>query len=572
MGDVHLARPLDPSRGLPTPIVVKRLHPELSTRRGFVARFRHEAAVAVSVDSLHVAKVYDVGSVGETLYISMEYIQGWPLSEVLDAVLKSGRHASVASVVDLVAGGLEGLIALHRARDPKTNKPLDIVHRDLSPKNLMVGEDGVLRLIDLGLGKSKAQDWRTRTGVVMGSVGYMPPEQARGERVDARADIYALGVVAFEMLALRNYVKRGPVPDMMERSKGPKFVRPSEFRPDVPRELDAVIERALKPDPSQRYSSAASFLNDLRRAVPPVYTDGGMAILLDELFGAAKLAREKELAELFAYEPPQELDEFETKPTKVFVVRDGVVPLDASPTEYARSPTAVKVQEGVEEAPTQHVAHPDPALPQPATEVTPSLQSSQGDFPGPSASMPLVQPVVSSATGVTLPMLVLAVVVAALLGGVVSAVTINAMTKRSQPVAVQPEAEPVPRPTSTPVPRPRPVAQPNPDESVAEVRVPKTTKAPRRKVRPRKMKEKAAPAPPRPATAAERAQALNDKLDALKTELVAAKDRARTRQDKDRVDQLAGVLYEISTARRGEGLEFKQRIVRKARALASRTN
>ncbi|MCA9553388.1 MAG: serine/threonine protein kinase, partial [Myxococcales bacterium] len=330
MGDVFLARPRDRRRGIPSPVVVKRLHGELAKKQGFVSRFKHEAAIAVSVNSPHVARVYDVGAVGETLYIALEFVPGWALSKVLDVVLRSGRHASVASVVDLVAGGLEGLHALHTARDPKTDKPLEIVHRDLSPKNLMVGEDGSMRVIDLGLGKSNAQDWRTRTGVVMGSVGYMPPEQARGERVDARADVYAMGVVAFEMLALRNYIKRGTVPEMMDASARPVFVRPSEFRPDIPKELDRVIEKALEPDRERRFATAQDFLQALRGVVPRSFTDGGMVALLTELFGDTRQLRDAELERLLALPDP---DDFETRPTRVYVMREGVLPPDERGTQ-----------------------------------------------------------------------------------------------------------------------------------------------------------------------------------------------------------------------------------------------
>ncbi len=325
MGDVHLARPINPHRGLPPLVVLKRLRGELIEREAFVARFRHEAALAVSVDSPHVAKVYDVGSVGSALYIVMEYVDGWPLSEVLDNILKSGRHASIASVLDLMVGGLRGLEALHTATDPCSGQPLGIVHRDLSPKNLMVGEDGELRLIDLGLGKSNLQDWRTRTGVVMGSIGYMPPEQARGERVDQRADIYAFAAVAFEMFALRNYIKRGPVAQMMTASVKPPFVPPSEYRPDVPAGLDEVLRVALAPKASDRYPTARAFRDALDSVVSRRHTRGGMRSLLADLFGASRTTRQRELQGLMAL-PDPEPDGFDTQPTKVFALGAGVSP------------------------------------------------------------------------------------------------------------------------------------------------------------------------------------------------------------------------------------------------------
>jgi serine/threonine-protein kinase len=415
MGDVWLARPLNPDRGIPAPIVVKRLHGELANRKGFVSRFQHEASIAVSVDSLHVAKVFDVGAVAETLYITMEYVPGWPLSKVLDAILKSGRHASIASVIDLIAGGLEGLVQLHTAKDPE-GKPLGIVHRDISPKNLMVGEDGRMRLIDLGLGKSNVQDWKTRTGVVMGSVGYMPPEQARGERVDARADLYSIAVVCFEMLALRNYVKRGTLTAMMEASASPTFMKPSEFRPDVPPGLDSVLQRALAPDRENRYQTAKQFLSSLRQVVPPSHTEGGMVALLDELFGATRQEREEEITTLLALPVPDATD---AEPTKVFVMRAGVLPPDQQPTKFVPKdePTLLPT---VRRGPRLHEA---------PTTIPPSFMSSHT--------------IHAPRAGVSIPVLIMAVCVAAVVGGVVAVLLADRLSPAPQ-VLIEAEPEPLP--------------------------------------------------------------------------------------------------------------------------------
>ncbi|MCK6550535.1 serine/threonine protein kinase, partial [Myxococcota bacterium] len=332
MGDVHLARPYNAHRGIPTPVVIKRLLGELAHKKGFIARFRHEASVAVSVDSPNVAKVYDVGSVGDALYIVMEYVAGWPMSSVLEAIMKSGRHASVPSVLDAIIGALDGLHAIHTAIDQTTGKPLGIVHRDISPKNLIVGEDGRVRVIDLGLGKSNAQDWKTRTGVVMGSVGYMPPEQAAGEHVDVRADVYAIAAVAYEMLALRNYIKRGPLTDMMAESMSPRFRPPSQVRPDVPPDLDAILEKALRPKKEDRFADAAELRDALARLARPGDLQGQLAELVDDLFGATKHERERDLDALLALPLPVDESE-EHEATQVFVQRAGVAPDSIAPDD-----------------------------------------------------------------------------------------------------------------------------------------------------------------------------------------------------------------------------------------------
>lgn len=334
MGQVHLARPLDLAPGPITPVVVKQLRPELTDRKSFVQRFRHEAEVVISVDSPYVAQVRDAGQVGEVLYIALEYVPGWPLTKVLEQVIASGRHASIAAVLELVGGALEGLQALHEARDKK-GRPLEIVHRDLSPKNLMVGDDGRIRIIDLGLGRSKLQSWKTKTGVVMGSVGYMAPEQARGERVDARADVYAMGVVLFEMLALRNYIPPGPLPNMLEASIRPKFSPPSSFRPDVPKALDLIVERALSPNKNDRYESA----RELHLALVEIAGRGGarrtVVSLLEQLFGTTRQERKDEIDSLLGLtisELPQE-----SGPTQVFVSRSNLPAQEADTVPLVRA-------------------------------------------------------------------------------------------------------------------------------------------------------------------------------------------------------------------------------------------
>lgn len=564
MGDVHLARPTDTERGIPSPVVVKRLHGELANRKGFVSRFKHEAAVAVAVDSPHVARVWDVGAVADTLYICMDYVAGWPLSRVLDAILESGHHASIASVVDLIAGGLAGLHALHTAVDPKTKKPLEIVHRDLSPKNLMVGEDGVMRLIDLGLGKSNAQDWRTRTGVVMGSVGYMPPEQARGERVDARADVYAMGVVAFEMLALRNFIKRGPLPKMMESSMAPAFVPPSRFRPDVPPGLDGVIEKALRGDRDARYESAQAFLDDLRKVVPPTDARGGMRSLLEDLFGSTRQEREEEIRALLML--PVEGDEFDLRPTRVFGLRDGVLPPDLMPTEHrpnpsqpmaAARPTAVdviavtRVPEGTQA--TQLSTSIEPAV-APPTRVIPrdrpmntgsssSIVSVSGDtmWPRPqkrTVSIGVLAASVASATAI---------------GAIVAVLVVRALDERDPVVhapattAAAVAAPPRPSVTENPAPPPPPRTAP-PVERAEEV----ATRAPPPRTR-KKVKASPEPSPP-PAAPAVTVESLNARLAALSARLQKLKANASD----DKRKAISELQRDITVARSSTDLERKR--------------
>lgn len=256
-GEVWLARPAEGS-GLPSPIVVKILHDGLGEQPSFVRRFKHEARVAARVEHPHLPRLFDAGVVDGALYLTSEYVPGWTLRRILDDVEGASDRVSVRSAVDLIRGVCRGLHALHEAEDPDSGQPLEFVHRDITPDNILLGEDGRARVIDLGLGTSSLQDWRTTTGVVMGSPGYMAPEQVLAQPVDRRTDVYALGIVLWEMLTQRRYVERGPMPVVLRRQVQPTFRPPSEFRGDVPPELDATLARALALGPADRFPSAAA--------------------------------------------------------------------------------------------------------------------------------------------------------------------------------------------------------------------------------------------------------------------------------------------------------------------------
>jgi len=282
MGDVHLARPLDTTIGIPTPVVIKRLHAELAGQEEFVLRFHHEAAVARRIQSKHITKVYDAGEVDDVLYICMEHVNGWPLDRVIRDLNSWDQKVSVSSIIDVTVGILEGLHALHDARGDD-GASLGLVHRDISPKNVMLDERCVPHLIDLGLGRSKLQEWKTGPGVILGSPGYMPPEQVLGKETDHRADVYAVGVILMELLTLTPYIRRGSMAAMLMEQAEPNFRPPSFTRPDVPAALDAIEQRALAIDPNERFLSARAFIDALTAARLSMPVDPSQSSLLDRM-------------------------------------------------------------------------------------------------------------------------------------------------------------------------------------------------------------------------------------------------------------------------------------------------
>lgn len=282
--EVFLAEPLDAESRIPSPLVIKRLHAGHAREERFVQRFRHEAQIAVQVDSAHVAQVYDVGSVGDRLYLAMEHIDGRSLAELLVRARERGVRIPVEAAVELVAQALLGLSALHELCDQKTGEPLRFAHRDAAPKNLMVSREGLLQVIDLGLGRSEAQSWQTRAGAVLGSLGYMSPEQVTGRTADHRTDLYTAGIILFELLAGRPLIESDGDREMMKASLRPEVPSIAALRGDVPLEIDAILRRALAKKVEDRFASAVAFKEALDRIVPPKTREGASKQLYRQLF------------------------------------------------------------------------------------------------------------------------------------------------------------------------------------------------------------------------------------------------------------------------------------------------
>lgn len=321
-GDVFLARPRDRRRGLPEVVVIKRLHGRLAEETDFVRRFRHEAEIAVSVTSPNLVKCYDAGIVGEVLYIAMEYVAGWPLSRMIKEMKSAQKRASMNSVGDIFSGALKGLEALHSARHQTTGEALAIVHRDIAPKNIMVGEDGVTRLIDLGIGKSSMQDWKTGTGVIMGSPGYMAPEQVAGEKIDQRVDLYAMGIVLWELLTLKNYFDRTTFAGLLRAQHKPSFIPPSKFAPDLPAGMDELCARALSANRDHRFSTAAEFHAALRALIPEREEEQPLATVVGQML-LGELGQNK--TEVFRLLSERVTSSPEIQPVVVLAEREGLI-------------------------------------------------------------------------------------------------------------------------------------------------------------------------------------------------------------------------------------------------------
>ncbi|MBK6692188.1 MAG: protein kinase [Myxococcales bacterium] len=284
MASVHLGR-LEGEAGFARVVAVKRLHAHLLEDPEFAASFIDEARLCSRIRHPNVVPTLDVIRSGNELCLVMEYVEGLSLAYLVRA---SSEPLSVAVAVAIAMGVLRGLHAAHEACSDH-GVPLGIVHRDMSPHNVLVGIDGVARVIDFGVAKAVGYGATTETGHVKGKLPYMSPEQVSGEPIDRRTDVFAAGAVLWEALT-RKRLFAGDSPadivrQVMERTVPP----PSDLAPAVSPALDAVVLKALARDPAQRYATAAEMEAALEAAGPvaPPRIVGSFV----QVVGAAELSR-----------------------------------------------------------------------------------------------------------------------------------------------------------------------------------------------------------------------------------------------------------------------------------------
>lgn len=261
MGEVYLAK-LSGAAGFEKPCIVKTILPGLVKDRQFLDRFHHEAKVLVHLVHSSIAQVYDMGEADGTYYMALEYVAGVDLGYLLEQARVQGRAVPAPVALYIGQRMAEGLGYAHR-KTGTDGEPLGIVHRDVSPHNVMVSYEGEVKVIDFGLAKSTARSKYTLPSTVMGKLGYMSPEQVRAEPLDHRSDIYSCAVVVWEMLAGRGLVPHGTVGEMMAAMSHPVVPPLADFRPDVEPSLEAVLRRALAPSPADRYARADEFARAL---------------------------------------------------------------------------------------------------------------------------------------------------------------------------------------------------------------------------------------------------------------------------------------------------------------------
>src|SRR4051812_801785 len=261
MAEIFLARQAG-LEGYEKTIVIKRIRPHLSKQASFVKMFLNEAKLAAQLNHPNIVQIYDLGKIGESYFIAMEYIFGRDMRRIIPQADSMGIPFPMVYALKIASSVCEGLFYAHQKVDLYGN-PLNIVHRDVTPENIFVSFDGTVKVLDFGIAKAANQIEQTRAGEIKGKLSYMSPEQCMGKMLDCRSDLFSLGVVLYEWLTgFKLFTGDSEVAILKSITEG-KIYAPSYFKADIPEAVEAILMKALEKDREKRYQTAWEMQYDL---------------------------------------------------------------------------------------------------------------------------------------------------------------------------------------------------------------------------------------------------------------------------------------------------------------------
>jgi len=271
-------------------VVLKTILRERATDQRFVTMFLDEAKLAATLNHQNIAQVYEVDQADGAYFMAMEYVHGENARAILETTLRRGWTIPLELAVMIISGAAAGLHHAHERRG-KNGQPLNIVHRDVSPANIMVGYDGSVKVLDFGIAKAEERATKTVGGTIKGKYGYMSPEQCKGKPIDRRSDIFALGICLYELTTLRRAFKGNDDFETMKRIVAGDVILPSVAVPGYPRELEAIVLTAMANDVNARFQTAQEMIEALDAfAVRAKLTGSNTAMgrFMVQLFGSKK--------------------------------------------------------------------------------------------------------------------------------------------------------------------------------------------------------------------------------------------------------------------------------------------
>jgi len=245
-------------------LAIKRILPNMADDDEFINMFVDEARIAVQLSHANIVQIYELGKFEGQYYIAMEYVSGKDLRQVLDYYRKKKELLPLPTAAFLASKICDGLDYAHRKADP-TGRPLNVIHRDVSPQNILVSWEGAVKITDFGIAKAEDRASKTQAGVLKGKFGYMSPEQVRGLEIDHRSDIFALGILMYEMTTGKRLFLGESDFSTLEKVRNAEVPPPTEHNPAIPPELERVLLKTLSKERDERYQWASELHDDLQQ-------------------------------------------------------------------------------------------------------------------------------------------------------------------------------------------------------------------------------------------------------------------------------------------------------------------
>ena len=246
-------------------LVIKRILPHLSKDEEFVDMFIDEAKIAVGLTHANICQVTDLGKIDDNYFIAMEYVNGKDLRAILKKCYASKSPLGIEQSIFIASEICKGLEYAHRREDPLTGQQLSVIHRDISPQNVMISYHGEVKIVDFGIAKTEFKIHRTQAGVLKGKFAYMSPEQSMGQELNVQTDIFSAGIILYEMLANKRLFLGGTDFETLENIKRCEVPSLREINPKVSKELEELVQKSLAKDQSERFQSAGQLQNALSK-------------------------------------------------------------------------------------------------------------------------------------------------------------------------------------------------------------------------------------------------------------------------------------------------------------------
>lgn len=280
-------------------LAIKKILPTMAEDEEFIAMFIDEARISVQLTHPNIVHIHELGRHDDAYYIAMEYVSGKDLRALLERFHRRGELMPTAMAVFVATKICEGLDYAHRRRDGR-GQELKIIHRDVSPQNILLSYEGEVKIIDFGIAKAANRSQKTQAGILKGKFGYMSPEQVRGLEIDHRSDIFAMGVIMYEMLTGEKLFVGESDFSTLEKVRNAEVASPREFNPEIPPGLEKVVLKALAREVADRYQWASDLQEDLVRFLAGdfVYSTEHLAVFMKEAF-AKEVASESEKMERY---------------------------------------------------------------------------------------------------------------------------------------------------------------------------------------------------------------------------------------------------------------------------------